>query len=87
MSNDKSLWQRISDYHDELFMAPWRAGVAREARSEEDALVALLFLEALGIPGPADYYALELYPDLIEAFHSWHQRMGMETFPEAGVCC
>ncbi len=77
----------MSAYHDELFLVPWRAGVAREARREEDVLVALLFLEALGVQGPADYFALELYPDLIEAFHDWHQRMGMETFPEAGVCC
>ena len=82
-----SLWQRINAFHDELFVAPWRAGIARQARKEEEILVALLFLEALGIPGPADYYALELYPNLIEAFHRWHQRMGMETFPEAGVCC
>ncbi|KEZ75923.1 cory-CC-star protein [Salinisphaera hydrothermalis] len=87
MADDKSLWRRINSYHDELFVAPWRASIAREARKEEDVLVALLFLEALGIPGSADYFALELYPDLIEAFHHWHQRMGMETFPEAGVCC
>ena len=37
---DKSLWQRFSDYHDELFMAPWRAGIARQARNEEEILVA-----------------------------------------------
>ncbi|RJS91189.1 cory-CC-star protein [Salinisphaera sp. Q1T1-3] len=85
--DDRTLWRRINAFHDELFVAPWRAGIARQARDAEDVLVALLFLEALGIPGPADYYALELYPDLIESFHRWHQRMGMETFPEAGVCC
>lgn len=80
-------WRRLNRYHDELFVAPWRAGIARAARSEEDALLAMLFLEALGVSGPADFYALELYPDLIEAFHRWHQRMGIEQFPEAGICC
>lgn len=80
-------WRKLTAYHDELFVAPWRADVARAARQEEDALLAMLFLEALGVSGPADFYALELYPDLIEAFHRWHRRMGIERFPEAGICC
>ena len=42
-----SLWQRINAFHDELFVAPWRAGIARQARKEEEILVALLFLEGL----------------------------------------
>lgn len=81
------FWRRFVRFHDELFLAPWRAAIAREARREEEALLALLFLEALGVPGPADYYALELYPELIQAFHDWHRRMGMDRFPEPGVCC
>lgn len=49
--------------------------------------MAMLFLEALGIPNPTSYYSLELYPEFVEEFHRWHRRMGMNQFPEPGVCC
>lgn len=78
---------RLGELHRELFISPWRAGLQREARSRQDALVALLFLEAMGVPNPDPYLSAELYPELVESFHDWHVRQGVEQWPEAGVCC
>jgi uncharacterized protein YciW len=83
----RELWRRLNAFHDELFMAPWRAGVRREGRRQEDLLVALTFCEAFGVENPAAYYTLELYPELIASYHDWHRRQGMDTAPQPGVCC
>jgi hypothetical protein len=83
----RALGRRLVAFHDELFMAPWRAGLQREARRQEDLLVTLVFLEALGVENPATYYTLELYPELLSSFHDWHRRAGMPRSPEPGMCC
>lgn len=79
--------RRFEELHRELFIAPWRAGLRREARSRQDALVALLFLDAMGVPNPDPHLSAELYPELVESFHDWHRRQGVERWPEFGVCC
>ena len=43
--------------------------------------------DVAGIPNPAMFYTLELYPELIEEFHEWHLRLGMEHPPEGGFRC
>lgn len=83
----RERYRRIEAWHDEFFVAKWRAGIRREVSREQDVLLAMLYLEALGVPNPTSYYALELYPQLIESFHQWHRRMGMEKFPDSGICC
>lgn len=79
--------RRAAGYYDEVFMAPWRAGLQREARRQEDVLVTLLFLEALGVDNPASSVTVELLPEMLEAYHDWHRREGMERAPEPGMCC
>lgn len=83
----RAAWGRLAHYHDELFMAPWRAGLEREANRQRDLLTTMVFLEALGVENPASYHALELYPDLVVAYHEWHRRQGMDHAPEPGMCC
>lgn len=83
----RHLWRRFLAFHDELFMAPWRAGIRREARRQEDVLVALVFCEALGIENPAAHFTLELYPEMVAAHHDWHRRRGLARAPQPGVCC
>lgn len=80
-------YRRVEGFHAELFVAPWRAGLQREATRQQDLLLALTFLEALGIENPASYHTLDLYPELVASFHAWHQRAGTERFGDAGVCC
>lgn len=77
----------VAGYYEEVFSAPYRAGLEREARRQQDLLVTLLFLEALGVDNPASDVTVELYPELVEAYHDWHRREGMERSPEPGVCC
>jgi len=83
----RELYRRLEELNDEFFVSKWRSALQKEAARQEDALMAMLFLEALGVPNPTGYYALELYPEFAESFHRWHQRMGMQTFPEPGFCC
>src|SRR5699024_5088591 len=61
--------------------------IARELSDEDDLFLLLLYSEMIGIPNPAFYYTLELYPYMIEKFHDWHLRMGMEKSPMAGIRC
>jgi hypothetical protein len=79
--------RRFRDLHHELFMAPWRAGVEREARRQRDLLVTLVFIEALGVENPAAFHTMELYPELLEAYHDWHRRQGLERAAVPGACC
>ena len=74
-------------FHDAFFVGRWRAGLQREARRQEDAFLALLYLDSLGVESPVAYYTLELYPHVAESFHQWHRRLGMDRFPDPGVCC
>lgn len=83
----RAWYERLEELHREFFVAPWRSGLQREATRQQDLLLAMVFLEALGIENPAGYYTLDLYPEFVASFHEWHRRMGMETFGDAGVCC
>jgi hypothetical protein len=87
LSRWRACYRRIEAWHEEFFVAKWRAALKREARREQDLLTALLFLESLGVATPMGYYALELYPAFAESFHQWHRRMGIKQFPDAGFCC
>jgi hypothetical protein len=83
----RGIYRKIEELHREFFVSKFRAGMQRQAGQQQDALMAMLFLEALGIPSPTSYYTLELYPEFVESFHQWHLRMGMQTFPDGGFCC
>lgn len=77
----------VAGYYEEVYTAPVRAGLEREARRQQDVLVTVLFLEALGVDNPASAVTAELYPELLEAYHDWHRREGWERAPEPGLCC
>ncbi|WAA13189.1 cory-CC-star protein [Fervidibacillus halotolerans] len=79
--------KKIIQFYEEVLSLPHRTEVARELREEEDVFFLLLFSEMVGIPNPAYYYTLELYPYMIEKFHDWHLRMGMEKSPLSGIRC
>ena len=47
-----------------------------------------VFSEMMGVPNPVTYYTLELQPMLLEKFHDWHRRMGIEHSPlDSFRCC
>jgi len=72
---------------DEFYRAPYRGAVARARRDEDDLFMLFVYSELLGVPNPASYYTLELQPVLLERFHEWHVRMGMEHSPLDGCRC
>ena len=84
----KGLYYHVQELASEFYTAPYRGAVARAQRDEDDLFMLFVFSEALGVPNPATYYTLELQPLLLERFHEWHQRMGMEHSPlDHFKCC
>ncbi len=72
----------------EAYNAPYRGTIARLKREQDDLFMLLIFSEMMGVPNPATYYTLELQPLLLERFHEWHKRMGMEHSPlDDFRCC
>jgi len=52
-----------------------------------DLFLLLCFMEATALPNPATLYLLEIYPYLLEQFHQWHRRMGIEHSPIGSLPC
>ncbi|PAV28922.1 hypothetical protein CIL05_14380 [Virgibacillus profundi] len=77
----------LIQFYEEVLSMPHRQEIARELRNEDDLFLLLLYSEMIGIPNPVYYYTLELYPYMIEKFHDWHLRMGMEKSPMTGIRC
>nr|WP_172368897.1 cory-CC-star protein [Sporosarcina jiandibaonis] len=77
----------LVNWYEEVLSMPHRREVASELRDEDDLFLLLLYSEMIGIPNPAYYYTLELYPYMMEKFHDWHLRMGMEKSPLTGFRC
>lgn len=71
----------------ELHFAPSRRLVARERRDLDDLFMLFVFSDVMGVPNPVTYYTLELQPLLLEEFHDWHLRMGMERSPLDDIRC
>ncbi|WP_156290518.1 cory-CC-star protein [Oceanobacillus salinisoli] len=79
--------KKLIEYYEEVLNMPHRTEIARELRNEDDLFLLLLYSEMIGIPNPVYYYTLELYPYMIEKFHDWHLRMGMDHSPLSGIRC
>ncbi|RUO81216.1 DNA helicase [Idiomarina tyrosinivorans] len=79
---------RVNAYATEVYNAPYRSAIARAKRDQDDLFMLLVFSELMGVPNPAAFYTLELQPLMLEQFHQWHQRMGMEHSPlDHFRCC
>lgn len=95
MASNSSRIQRVSAWlgraryvAEEVYSAPYRGAIARARRDQDDLFMLLVFSEMLGVPNPASYYTLELQPLMLERFHDWHKRMGMERSPlDHFRCC
>jgi len=83
----RSRLKAAKDIYEEIYFAPYRSQIYRSYREQRDLFLIMTFSDMLGVPNPAAFYALELYPDLIEEFHQWHLRMGMDQAPEGGFRC
>jgi hypothetical protein len=60
----------------------------RQTAELNDLFLLLCFMEAAGMPNPATLYLLEVYPYLLDQFHQWHRRLGIEHSPlDSLPCC
>ncbi|WP_372635938.1 cory-CC-star protein [Alcanivorax jadensis] len=82
------FFHRLGELGAQYYNAPYRAAIARAKRDEEDLFMLLVFAEMMGVPNPAAWSTLELQPLLMDRFHEWHTRMGMERSPlDHFRCC
>jgi len=79
--------QGAREIYEGVYMAPYRSAIHREYLEQRDIFLLMGFSDLLGVPNPVQFYTLELLPELIEQFHEWHLRMGMESAPEGGFRC
>ena len=75
------------EIYEGIYFAPYRAQILRAYREERDTFLLLGYADLLGAPNPVTFYALELYPHLIDEFHQWHLRIGMPRAPDGGFRC
>ncbi len=75
------------DIYEGIYFAPYRNTIQREYLRQRDLFMLLGISDMLGVPSPVSFYTLELLPDLIEGFHDWHLRLGLEQSPEGGFRC
>ena len=60
----------------------------RQQKAElHDLFLLLCYMEATSLPNPATLYLLEVYPYLLEEFHQWHRRIGIEHSPIGTLPC
>ena len=87
----RARWARrlmsAKEIYEGIYIAPYRAEIQREDARQRDLLFVLGFSDLLGVPSPLQLYTLELIPEILESFHQWHLRMGMEEPPEGGFRC
>lgn len=75
------------EIYEGIFFAPYRSAIYREHLKQRDLFFIMGFSDLLGVPNPVAFYTMELYPELIEDFHEWHLRLGMDHAPEGGFRC
>lgn len=83
----KSVLKEIKHFYREMYYVPYRQTMQREIQRRDDMFKLLVMSEMLGLPNPASFYTLELMPFMLEDFHKWHTRMGMEKSPLEGFRC
>ncbi len=77
----------IDDALEQFYGARWRRELAREQREREDLFMLMIYSESLGIPNPVSWHTLELRGVMLEEFHEWHRRQGLEKSPLDNFRC
>jgi hypothetical protein len=58
-----------------------------QAAELNDLFLLLCYMEIVGLPNPATLYLLDVYPYILDQFHTWHRRMGMDRSPLGNLPC
>jgi hypothetical protein len=79
--------RRAAEIYEGVALGPYRSAIHRRYARQRDAFLLATFSDALGVPNPVEFYTLELLPDLMDEFHDWHRRAGLDHAPEGGWRC
>ena len=79
---------RLGDILRGAVLSRYERDLRQQTAELSDLFLLLCFMEAAGLPNPATLYLLEVYPYLLDQFHQWHLRMGIERSPiDSLPCC
>jgi hypothetical protein len=79
--------QNVRDFFWGAAYGRYQHEIRRQALELNDLFMLLCYLELMGVPNPATFYLLDLYPLLLDEFHLWHRRMGIEHSPLGSLPC
>ena len=82
-----TLRQRVADIFHGAALTHYERDLRQQTAELNDLFLLLCFMEATALPNPATLYLLEIYPYLLEQFHQWHRRMGIEHSPIGSLPC
>jgi len=80
-------WEHAGEILRGMALAGHQRQVRGEAVELQDLFLLLCFMDLMGLPNPAALYLVDLHPYLLEEFHLWHRRMGMDRSPLATFSC
>ena len=81
------LRQRLAEILRGAAMASYERDLRQQTAELNDLFLLLCYMEIVGLPNPATLYLLDVYPYLLEQFHEWHRRMGIEHSPLGSLPC
>ncbi len=85
---DWLLWrQNVSDLFRGMAFGGHEKHLRGQAAELNDLFMLMVYMEMFGLPNPAAFYLLDLYPCLVDEFHLWHRRMGIDRSPLATFSC
>ena len=87
MSRLRDFRRNLADMMRGYARGPYERELRRQTADLNDLFTLLCFMEAAALPNPATLYLLEVYPYLLEQFHLWHRRMGIEHSPLGTLPC
>ena len=79
--------KNLSDFFYGMALAGYEKKLREELNDLNDLFMLLCFMELVGLPNPATIYLMEIYPYVLEEFHLWHRRMGMDRSPLGSLPC
>jgi hypothetical protein len=75
-----SVRQNVRDFFHGMAYGQYERELRRQAAELNDLFLLLCYMEIVGLPNPATLY-------LLDQFHLWHRRMGMDRSPVGNLPC
>lgn len=81
-------WQQnVRDFMHGMAYSAYERELRMQANDLNDLFLLLCYMEVVGLPNPAALYMLDVYPYIVDQFHLWHRRMGMDRSPVGTMRC